>query len=127
MKSTRFMVFAVMGMYAALAAFVLTARNASAQVGAGQGMEMDAIASVVLGGTPMGGGYAFVPNTLIGCLIVGIVTNILNLLSIDTNWQYIAKGVLIIFAITLDTFTAKIREQREKKAKMNVMQAAEEK
>ena len=114
-KRTRLGVFAVMGMYAALAGFVLTARNASAQVGAGQGMEMDAIASVVLGGTPMGGGYSYVQKTIIGCLIVGIVTNILNLANVDVNWQEVAKGVLILTAIILDTESAKIKAKLEKK------------
>jgi ribose/xylose/arabinose/galactoside ABC-type transport system permease subunit len=111
-------VFMVMGIYAAVAAFVLTGRSASAQVAAGQGMEMNAIAAVVLGGTPMGGGYAFVPNTLVGCLIVGVVANLLNLMNVDVNWQEVAKGALILFAIILDSQSNAIKARLDRKSQL---------
>ena len=70
---------------AAIASIVMTGRTGSAQVSAGIGMEMDAIAAVVIGGTSMNGGTVNVWGTLFGCLLVGIVNNGMNLLSIDTN------------------------------------------
>lgn len=75
----RWGVYAVMGVYVAVAAVMLTARSASAQVSAGMNTEMDAIAAVVMGGTPMSGGSANVIGTFFGCLIVGVINNGLNL------------------------------------------------
>lgn len=65
-------------------------------------MELDAVAAVVIGGTPMEGGKANVFGTLIGCLLIQVISNSLNLLGVDSNWQKIAKGLVIIVAIILD-------------------------
>lgn len=100
-------VYMVGGLCTGIAAVVMTARAASAQIAAGTGMEMDAIAAVVIGGTPMSGGTANVWGTLFGCLVVGIVNNGMNLLGIDSNWQVVAKGVLILMAVVIDTFSAR--------------------
>lgn len=112
---TRLKVYMVMGMYAAVAAIVLTSRTASAQISAGEGTEMDAVAAVVLGGNSMAGGKATVLGTLVGCIIVGIINNGLNLLQVDSNWQVVAKGVLILFAIILDAVSTKAINKRELK------------
>lgn len=98
----RFAVYMMEGLCVGIAALVMTARVSSAQVGAGVGMEMDAIAAVVIGGTAMSGGNANVFGTMFGCLIVGVVNNGLNLLSIDPNWQVIAEGVLVLLAVVID-------------------------
>ena len=103
----RYYVYMCGGLCTGIAAIVATGRAASAQVGAGQGMEMDAIAAVVIGGTSMKGGNANVPGTLFGCLIVGVVNNGLNLLNIDSNWQVVAKGVLILIAVIIDVVSTK--------------------
>jgi len=95
-------VYIITGVCVGLAALLLTGRTASAQTGAGAGMEMDAVAAVVIGGTPMGGGKANVFGTLIGCLLIQVISNSLNLLGVDSNWQKIAKGLVIIAAIILD-------------------------
>ena len=71
-------------------------------------MEMDAIAAVVIGGTSLMGGNANVLGTLAGCLIVGVVNNGLNLMSVDSNWQVVAKGLLILFAVILDSVSAQV-------------------
>ena len=108
----RYGVYMVGGFCTGIASVVMTARTASAQVSAGVGMEMDAIAAVVIGGTAMSGGNANVWGTMFGCLIVGIVNNGLNLLGVDSNWQVIAKGVLILFAVIIDTLSAKAQAER---------------
>ena len=108
-------VYMVMGVYVAVAAIMLTARSASAQVSAGQNTEMDAIAAVVVGGTPMSGGSANVIGTLFGCLIVGVINNGLNLMGVDANWQLIAKGLMILFAIILDVVSGQIANRMSKK------------
>ena len=103
----RFWVYMCGGFCTGIAAIIATGRAASAQVAAGQGMEMDAIAAVVIGGTSMKGGNANVPGTLFGCLIVGVVNNGLNLLNVDSNWQVVAKGVLILVAVIIDVVSAR--------------------
>ena len=65
-----------------ISAFVITGRSASAQTGAGQGMELDSIAAVVIGGTPLSGGHGSIIGTVVGCLIVGSINNGLNLLNV---------------------------------------------
>lgn len=114
-KLIRLGVYAVMGVYVAVAAIMLTARSASAQVSAGQNTEMDAIAAVVVGGTPMSGGSANVVGTMFGCLIVGVINNGLNLMGVDANWQLVAKGLMILFAIVLDVVSSNIANNISKK------------
>lgn len=101
----RFGVYICCSICTGIASVIMTARTASAQVAAGQGMEMDAIAAVVIGGTSMSGGNANVWGTLFGCLVVGIVNNGMNLLGINANWQIIAKGLLILIAVVIDTLS----------------------
>jgi ribose/xylose/arabinose/galactoside ABC-type transport system permease subunit len=110
--ATRLFVFGVGGFCAALGAVVMTARTASAQIAAGDDLAMDAIAAVVIGGTSMYGGNANIIGTFFGCLVVGVVNNGLNLLGVNPNWQIIAKGVLILVAVLLDTLTTKYYEYR---------------
>lgn len=112
---TRIFVFAICGLCAAIGAAVQTARSASAQISAGDGMEMDAIAAVVIGGTSMNGGNAKIIGTICGCLIVGLSNNGLNLLGVSSNWQIVVKGLLILIAVILDTLTSKFYDQRAKK------------
>ena len=99
----QFGVYASMGVCAAIAAVILTARASSAQPTGGLNMEMDAIAAVVMGGTSMAGGSVNVVGAFFGCLVVGIVNNSLNLLGVDSNWQTVAKGALILIAVILDS------------------------
>ncbi|WP_079545562.1 ABC transporter permease [Christensenella massiliensis] len=108
-------VFMMMGICAAITAFVITGRSASAQTSAGQGMELDSIAAVVIGGTPLSGGHGSIIGTVVGCLIVGSINNGLNLLNVDSNWQLIAKGLLILGAIILDAQSAKLSAKALKK------------
>ena len=77
-------------------------------------MEMDVIAAVVIGGTPLSGGEANVFGTLIGCLIVGVINNGLNLMKVDSNWQIVAKGILILAAVTFDVICHTILASRLK-------------
>lgn len=103
----RFYVYICGALCTGIASIIATARAASAQVAAGNGMEMDAIAAVVIGGTSMAGGNANVWGTMFGCLIVGVVNNGLNLLGVDANWQIVAKGLLILLAVIIDVVAAR--------------------
>lgn len=119
---TKLIAYVIMGACVALAAIIMDGRAASAQVAAGAGMEMDAIAAVVIGGTPLHGGYGNMVGTLIGCLIVGVINNGLNLLHVSSYWQMVGKGVIILFAIILDSQSTKIME-RHNKGKMGAKAA----
>ncbi len=103
-----------MGACASITAMIMTGRSASGQVGAGSGMEMDIIAGVVMGGTSMTGGVARVVGTVFGCLMIGVINNGLNLLQVDANWQKVAKGLLILIAIFLDAYGAKLLAKRSR-------------
>lgn len=104
--------YIIMGICAAVGALILTGRASSAQVSAGQGMEMDAIAACVIGGTSLMGGRAKVIGTIFGCLIVGVITNGLNILGAATAWQVIGKGIMILLAVLLDTQATSIINKR---------------
>jgi ribose/xylose/arabinose/galactoside ABC-type transport system permease subunit len=112
---TRFGIFMMMGICVTIAAVILTARTASAQVNAGVNMELDIIASVVIGGTAMAGGNTNVLGTVFGAIVIGLTSNGLNLLGVETNYQIIAKGLLILFALILDSVSAKFYAQMRKK------------
>jgi ribose transport system permease protein len=99
-------VFVTISLCAFVASVMITGRASSAQPAAGQGMEMDAIAASVIGGTPMTGGDAKITGTLLGALIVGVINNGLNLMNVNTNVQLVVKGALILFAVILDAQSA---------------------
>lgn len=101
-KKARVFIYVASGFLAALAGMVYTSRNTSMQPALGVGLEMDGIAAVVLGGTAFGGGSGSIIGTLIGCLIIGFINNGLNLLRLDTYYQYICKGLIILFAVYMD-------------------------
>lgn len=99
-------VFITIALCAFVSSVMITGRASSAQPAAGQGMEMDAIAASVIGGTPMTGGDAKVIGTLLGAMIVGVINNGLNLMNVNTNVQLVVKGALILFAVILDAQSA---------------------
>lgn len=107
-------VFIITGICVSIAAVIFTGRAASAQPTAGAGMEMDAIAAVVIGGTPLTGGKGKVIGTIFGCIIIGVINNGLNLLDISTNWQIIVKGLMILAAVFIDIQFSKIGGKTKK-------------
>ncbi len=98
--------YAYTGFASALAALVLTGRLNSAQPTAGTMFELDAIAAVVVGGTSLFGGRGGVFGTLIGALIIGVINNGMNLLNIESFFQQIVKGGVILLALLIDRILA---------------------
>ncbi|MGI5985949.1 MAG: ABC transporter permease [Oscillospiraceae bacterium] len=101
-KRIKIFIYTLSGTLAALSGLVLTSRNSSMQPSLGVGLEMDAIAAVVLGGTSMAGGQGAIAGTIIGAFIIGFINNGLNLLRMDSFWQYIIKGIVILIAVYMD-------------------------
>ncbi|MDC4232507.1 ABC transporter permease [Actinomyces sp. B33] len=95
-------VWGVSGTLAAFAGVVLAARMSSGQPTAGIGYETDAIAAAVIGGTSMYGGVGRPGGVFIGVLIIGMISNGLNLMHVNSFWQYVIKGIIIIAAVYFD-------------------------
>jgi putative xylitol transport system permease protein len=95
-------VYAISGILAGLAGIILTAKTGSAQTNAGSSYELDAIAAAVIGGASLSGGAGSVSGTLFGALIMGVMNNSLDILGVESFYQSIVKGVLIVGAVILD-------------------------
>ncbi|NLJ97657.1 MAG: ABC transporter permease [Tissierellia bacterium] len=95
-------IYIIMGIAAAISSIILTARLYSAQPNAATGYELDAIASAVLGGTSLSGGYGTVLGTFIGASIIGVINNGMNLIGMPYFYQQIIKGLIIIVAVYVD-------------------------
>jgi len=95
-------VYSISGFLAAFAGLIYCARMYSGQPTLGTGDETDAIAAVVLGGTSFSGGIGKIGGVVIGILIIAVLSNALNLLGINSFWQLVAKGVVILLAVCVD-------------------------
>jgi ribose transport system permease protein len=95
-------VYAVGGALAGVGALVMTARMNAAHPTVGVGLEFDAIASVILGGTSFERGKGWLGGAIIGALAVGVLRNGLNLIGLSTSWQVSMVGTVIILAIVVD-------------------------
>ncbi|MEW1777452.1 substrate-binding domain-containing protein [Streptomyces sp. NPDC086777] len=100
-------IYALSGLFAAVAGIVLASRLSSAQPQAANGYELDAIAAVVIGGASLAGGTGKASGTLIGALILAVLRNGLNLLNVSAFWQQVVIGVVIALAVLLDTVRRK--------------------
>jgi ribose transport system permease protein len=95
-------VYALSGLLTTISGVILLSRLNSAQPTAGNAYEMDAIAAVVLGGTSMAGGKGRITGTFIGILMIGVISNALNILNVSSFYQNIVKGVVILLAVLID-------------------------
>ena len=100
------------GIFTAIAAIVFMSRMNSGLPDAGESSEFDVMTAVVIGGTSLTGGSGNITGTFIGAIIVGIINNIMNLQSINYNWQSIIKGIIILFVIIID-YGLKISNTRD--------------
>jgi ribose/xylose/arabinose/galactoside ABC-type transport system permease subunit len=91
--------YSLSGVLVGIAAVLLTTQLSSAQPRAGAGLELTAIAAVAVGGTPLAGGRGGIPGTLLGLLLLGLIGNALNLMSIASDWQFVLQGAVIILAV----------------------------
>lgn len=101
-KKFRMIAFVYCGFLSGIGGLIWSARLGTAAATLGIGFEMDAIASVVIGGTSMSGGVGTVGGTIIGVLIIGVLNNGLNLMGINSFWQDVFKGIIIMAAVIID-------------------------
>jgi ribose transport system permease protein len=95
-------VYVVTGLLAGLAGVALAARLDSSQPSSAVGLELDVIAAVVIGGASLSGGVGKIPGTIVGVLIIGVLRNGLNLLSVSPFIQQVVIGVVIALAVMVD-------------------------
>ena len=96
-------VYTLAGLLSGLAGLVVSSRVGSGQPGQGLGIELDAIAAAVIGGTSLSGGIGTIWGTIVGALIIGVLDNGLILLNVDQYWITIVKGTIIVVAVIIDT------------------------
>ena len=97
-----FYIFLIMGGLTAAAGVLMTARMNAAAPTAGTGMELDAIAAAVLGGTSLSGGYSSIAGGILGALIMATLDNGMSLFNISSYYQYIVKGLILVLAVWFD-------------------------
>jgi ribose transport system permease protein len=97
----KFAVYSICGVFSAIAGIISTARTGVGSPVVGVGMELDAIAAVVIGGASLNGGRGTALNTLLGVLVLGLIGNVMNLLSVPAYPQQLIKGVIIIVAVLM--------------------------
>ncbi len=105
-------VYAIAGMLAGLAGIVTAARAQTAQAGMGVMYELDAIAAAVIGGTSLSGGAGRITGTVIGTIILGVMTSGFTFLRVDAYYQEIIKGMIIVAAVVADVYRQKKRAKR---------------
>lgn len=105
----KILVYTVAGIFTGVAGVVIAARLDSAQPQLGSGYELQAIAAVIIGGTSLLGGRGSVLGTLIGALIMSVLINGLRIMSVQTEWQTVVVGIVILVAV----FTDSLRRRRE--------------
>ena len=113
-KKVEIAVFTISGVLSAFAGLVLCSRMYSGQPSVGSGYELDAIAACVLGGTSMSGGKGRISGTIFGAMVIGVISNGLNLIGVSSYWQLIVKGLIIACAVLLDSQKGKISLLRKK-------------
>lgn len=103
-------VYAIAGLLAGLAGIVTAARAQTAQAGMGVMYELDAIAAAVIGGTSLAGGVGRITGTVIGTIILGVMTSGFTFLRVDAYYQEIVKGLIIVAAVVIDVYRQKRRK-----------------
>lgn len=103
----KILVYLVLGIFTSISGLIVAGRLGSGQPSAGLNFEMDCITAAVVGGTSMSGGKGRISGTVVGVLLLGVLTNGMTLLDINTYWQQVIKGIIIVVAVLIDTTTKK--------------------
>ena len=101
-ERSKMWIYVVSGLLAAVGGFMLTGRQASANALMGEGLELQSIAAVVIGGTNLFGGEGRMSGTVIGVLIIGVLSNGLSIAGVAEFWQRVVNGLIIVAVVALD-------------------------
>ncbi len=101
-SNVKMWVYTICGLLSAMGGVLLTSRITTGQPNAGAGFELDAIAAAIIGGTSTAGGTGTMTGTLIGALLIGVISNSLDLLNVTSYYQQVVMGLIIIGAVILD-------------------------
>ena len=112
----KLLTFALAGVLFGISSIILTSRGGSASSNIGPGVEFDAITACVLGGISFIGGAGRVADAVVGCLILGVLTNGMQMIGLDVNSQYVVKGIILMASIGYDTYQqqAKVKKAAKK-------------
>ncbi|MBI3151951.1 MAG: sugar ABC transporter permease [Chloroflexi bacterium] len=108
-RSMVFRIFVLMGFLSGVAGIVLASYVGYGTIAAGQGYELDAIASCILGGTSTLGGIGTVPGAMIGALIIASLSTGLQMMNVAPAWQYVVKAIVLVLAVLADVYFKKNR------------------
>lgn len=114
-KNMRLSVYVVMGFMVGVGAVMLLARINTGIITLGQGLEIDTIAMVVIGGTALRGGKGNILGTLIGVFFLGSIGNAMNMLRLPSEVQFVAKGLVVIIAVSAGDVSSRISEFRARR------------
>jgi len=98
----RISTFAIAGLLAGLCGFLMTSRVTIGQPTAAESYEMDAITACVVGGVSMSGGVGKPWGVVVGCLLITVIGNGLDIMGVSSHWQKIVKGAIIVLAVLID-------------------------
>lgn len=104
---TKIWIFVLSGMAAAFAGVIAASRLVAASNNAGEKLELQAISACVLGGVSLAGGVGTISGVVVGVLIMGIVENVMRLMNINTFWQMVVTGFILLIAVLIDKFKSK--------------------
>jgi ribose transport system permease protein len=107
-ERSKWWIYVISGLLAAVAGMMLTGRLASANALMADGMELQSIAAVVVGGTALFGGEGGVGGTMIGILIIGVLANGLSILGVAEFWQRVVNGLIIVAVVALDQWRRRV-------------------
>jgi ribose transport system permease protein len=103
---TKYYAFLFSGFFVGIGSMVLLSRIGAAQPSTGSGIELKAIGAVVIGGTPLSGGKGRIIGTLLGVLLMGIISNALNMMRVNPYYQQVTFGLLIIASLAMSIFSS---------------------
>ena len=105
----KILVYVFMGVLTSVAGIIVAARLGSGQPSAGQSFEMDCITAAVVGGTSMAGGKGKISGTIVGVLLLTVLVNGMTLIDVNSYWQQVIKGIIIVVSVLMDTRTKKAK------------------
>jgi ribose/xylose/arabinose/galactoside ABC-type transport system permease subunit len=118
-KNVIFSTYVINGLLVGIAALCLLARVNTAIITVGQNKEIDVIAAAVVGGVALSGGKGSIWGVFIGAILMGAIENGMNILRLNAEWQYVAKGLIIIGAVSAGAIVANMQAKRQLRMKQD--------